>query len=175
VQKFDRELVIDRPTLVPLRELGNKPWHGAPITAKVPDPAETTNEQERKGLERALEYMGLKPARRWKKLQLTGLYWLLHQFRVLKIYARLHELWRTQGGFHGERHGFPGSSGREGVRLKKRTGTKVFREAGFRLGANQGAMCLGMNPDICLRRTLRLDKAIATLKAARDAEGARTW
>ena len=33
----------------------------APITASVPDPAATTDEQERKGLERALEYMALKP------------------------------------------------------------------------------------------------------------------
>ena len=32
----------------------------APVTASVPDPAATTNEQERKGFERALEYMGLK-------------------------------------------------------------------------------------------------------------------
>jgi len=32
----------------------------APITSKVPDPAATSNEQERKGLERALDYMGLK-------------------------------------------------------------------------------------------------------------------
>ena len=58
--KFDRELVIDAATLVPYVSWGTSPGMVAPITAAVPDPAAAANEQERKGLERALEYMGLK-------------------------------------------------------------------------------------------------------------------
>ncbi len=58
--KFDRELVIDAASLVPYVSWGTSPGMVAPITAAVQDPAAVTNEQERKGLERALEYMGLK-------------------------------------------------------------------------------------------------------------------
>ncbi len=58
--KFDRELVIDAATLVPYVSWGTSPGMVAPITASVPDPAAAANEQERKGLERALEYMDLK-------------------------------------------------------------------------------------------------------------------
>ena len=58
--KFDRELVIDAATLVPYVSWGTSPGMVAPITSSVPDPAAAANEQERKGLERALEYMDLK-------------------------------------------------------------------------------------------------------------------
>jgi len=58
---FDRELVIDAAALVPYVSWGTSPGMVAPITATVPDPASTANEQDRKGLERALEYMNLKP------------------------------------------------------------------------------------------------------------------
>src|SRR5450631_1404584 len=57
--KFDRELVIDAATLVPYVSWGTSPGMVAPITASVPDPKSISNEQDRKGLERALEYMGL--------------------------------------------------------------------------------------------------------------------
>ena len=59
--KFDRELVIEATTLVPYVSWGTSPGMVAPITATIPDPAATKDEQERKGLERALEYMALKP------------------------------------------------------------------------------------------------------------------
>src|SRR6266702_4810831 len=58
--KFDRELVIDAAKLVPYVSWGTSPGMVAPITSSVPDPAAAPNEQERKSLERALEYMGLK-------------------------------------------------------------------------------------------------------------------
>ena len=57
--KFDRELVIDAATLVPFVSWGTSPGMVAPITSFVPDPAAVANEQDRKSLERALEYMGL--------------------------------------------------------------------------------------------------------------------
>src|SRR3984957_10436423 len=57
---FDRELMIDAATLVPYVSWGTSPGMVAPITAQVPDPAAAPTEQERKSLERALEYMNLK-------------------------------------------------------------------------------------------------------------------
>jgi 3-isopropylmalate/(R)-2-methylmalate dehydratase large subunit len=59
--KFDRELVIDAATLVPYVTWGTSPGMVAPITGHpCPIPPPRPNEQERKGLERALEYMNLK-------------------------------------------------------------------------------------------------------------------
>src|ERR1700678_398409 len=51
---FDHELVIDASTLVPYVSWGTSPGMVAPIPSRVPDPAGVANEQERKGLERAL-------------------------------------------------------------------------------------------------------------------------
>jgi len=65
--KFDSELVIDAATLVPYVSWGTSPGMVAPITAAVPDPAAAASEIERKGFERALEYMNLKAERRSKK------------------------------------------------------------------------------------------------------------
>ena len=50
-----------RNPVVPYVSWGTSPGMVAPITAVVPDPAAAPNEQERKSLERALEYMGLNP------------------------------------------------------------------------------------------------------------------
>src|ERR1700723_2264037 len=55
--KFDRELVIDAAALAPYVSWGTNPGMVAPITAVVPDPAAAKDQQERKSLERALEYM----------------------------------------------------------------------------------------------------------------------
>ena len=56
---FDRELNLSAATLVPYVSWGTSPGMVAPVTSSVPDPAAVSNEQDRKGLERALEYMGL--------------------------------------------------------------------------------------------------------------------
>src|SRR5246500_1397874 len=58
--KFDRELAIDAATLVPYVSWGTSPGMVAPVTGAVPDPGAIANEQDRKSLERALEYMALK-------------------------------------------------------------------------------------------------------------------
>ncbi len=58
--KFDRELVIDAATLEPYVSWGTSPGMVAPVTATVPDPATAKTEIDRKGFERALEYMDLK-------------------------------------------------------------------------------------------------------------------
>ncbi len=40
---------------------GTSPQDTAPITGKVPDPAQEQDPQRRAGMERALKYMGLEP------------------------------------------------------------------------------------------------------------------
>ncbi len=62
--KFDRELAIDAATLAPYVSWGTSPGMVAPITDAVPNPATAETEIERKGYERALEYMGLRAGTR---------------------------------------------------------------------------------------------------------------
>src|SRR3954462_9493609 len=56
---FDREVVLDATTLTPYVTWGTNPGQGLPIDGAVPDPADFTDEGERRAAEQALAYMGL--------------------------------------------------------------------------------------------------------------------
>ncbi len=58
---FDKSIVIDAGTLEPMVTYGNNPGMGIPVTGRVPRPEDYDDPQARRGLERALEYMGLEP------------------------------------------------------------------------------------------------------------------
>ena len=56
---FDHEVVIDAAELAPFVTWGTNPGQGAPLSARVPDPASYSDPLDRAAAERALEYMGL--------------------------------------------------------------------------------------------------------------------
>ncbi len=58
---YDRSLVIDASTLEPMVTYGTNPGMGAPISARVPDPAQIGDLSQRQALEKALAYMALAP------------------------------------------------------------------------------------------------------------------
>jgi 3-isopropylmalate/(R)-2-methylmalate dehydratase large subunit len=58
---FDKSITLDASTLEPMITWGNNPGMGIPVTGRVPDPAACEDAQTRRGLERAIEYMGLTP------------------------------------------------------------------------------------------------------------------
>src|SRR5208282_254750 len=72
--KFDRELVIDAATLAPYVSWGTTPGMVAPITDTVPNPAAAETEIERKGMERALEYMGLRAGMRLEEIPIDRVF-----------------------------------------------------------------------------------------------------
>ena len=55
---FDAEVVLDAASLTPFVTWGTNPGQGAPLGDSVPDPSRLPDD-ERAGVERALEYMGL--------------------------------------------------------------------------------------------------------------------
>jgi len=59
---FDHEVVLDASAIVPQVTWGTSPEMVAPVTGRVPDPAEEKDEIKAGGMRRALEYMGLKAA-----------------------------------------------------------------------------------------------------------------
>ena len=58
---FDKSIVIDANALEPMITYGTNPGMGIPITSHVPSPEEQPDAGARRALERALEYMDLRP------------------------------------------------------------------------------------------------------------------
>jgi len=58
---FDRSIAIDASTLEPMVTWGTNPGMGLPISGRVPDPVAAEDAGQRRALERALEYMDLRP------------------------------------------------------------------------------------------------------------------
>ena len=57
----DRTITIDASALEPMVTYGTNPGMGIPITSLVPSPADQADPAQRRALERALEYMDLRP------------------------------------------------------------------------------------------------------------------
>jgi len=58
---FDKTITIDADGLEPMVTYGTNPGMGIPITSRVPSPDDETDPAARRALERALEYMDLRP------------------------------------------------------------------------------------------------------------------
>ncbi|HKG56305.1 MAG TPA: 3-isopropylmalate dehydratase large subunit [Candidatus Limnocylindrales bacterium] len=58
---YDRAITIDAAALEPMVTYGTNPGMGIPITSRVPSPEEQSDPGQRRALERALEYMDLRP------------------------------------------------------------------------------------------------------------------
>ena len=58
---YDKTITIDAAALEPMVTYGTNPGMGIPITSRVPSPADQADGSQRRALERALEYMDLRP------------------------------------------------------------------------------------------------------------------
>ena len=146
--KFDRELVIDAAALVPYVSWGTSPGMVAPVTASVPDPAAAPSEQERKGLERALEYMGLKPKTPLDTIPIDRVFigsCTNGRLEDLRAAARIAAGYKVSTQVSAMV--VPGSQAVK-AQAEAEGLDRVFREAGFDWREPGCSMCLGMNPDI---------------------------
>jgi 3-isopropylmalate/(R)-2-methylmalate dehydratase large subunit len=146
--KFDRELVIDAAKLTPYVSWGTSPGMVAPITASVPDPAATANEQERKGFERALEYMDLKAGTPLEKVAIDRVFigsCTNGRLEDLRAAARIAAGYKVSTKVRAMV--VPGSQAVK-AQAEKEGLDRIFREAGFEWREPGCSMCLGMNPDI---------------------------
>jgi 3-isopropylmalate/(R)-2-methylmalate dehydratase large subunit len=145
---FDRELIIDAAALVPYVSWGTSPGMVAPITSAVPDPAAAPNEQERKGLERALEYMGLKPGTPLEDVSIDRVFigsCTNSRIEDLRAAARIASGYKVST--HVSAMVVPGSQAVK-AQAESEGLDRVFLEAGFDWREPGCSMCLGMNPDI---------------------------
>jgi len=58
---YDKAIAIDANTLEPMVTYGTNPGMGIPITSRVPSPGDEKDPSAKRALERALEYMDLRP------------------------------------------------------------------------------------------------------------------
>ena len=146
--KFDRELTIDAAKLVPYVSWGTSPGMVAPITASVPDPAEAPCEQERKGLERALEYMGLTAGTPLAEVAIDRVFigsCTNGRLEDLRAAARIAQGYKVSS--HVGAMVVPGSQAVK-AQAEAEGLDRIFIEAGFDWREPGCSMCLGMNPDI---------------------------
>lgn len=145
---FDRTLKIDAATLTPQVTWGTNPGQVLPIDARIPNPSEYTDPNDRKSAERALEYMGLHPGTRIEEIPIERV------FIGSCTNARIEDLRRVAQFVKGRRVSskvyamiVPGSQ-----QVKKKAEEeglhRIFKEAGFDWRESGCSMCLGMNPDI---------------------------
>ncbi len=145
---YDRVVTLDAGDLVPYVTWGTNPGQVAPITGTVPNPAQFTQETDRRSAERALEYMALQPGTRLQDVKLDRV------FIGSCTNARIEDLRAAAKVIGGKRV-------HEGVRAMVVPGSmpvklqaeregldRIFMDAGFDWRDAGCSMCLGMNPDI---------------------------
>jgi len=146
--KFDREVTLDAREIRPHVTWGTSPEMVVPVDETVPDPDKEKDSLRREGMERALQYMALKP-----RTPITDI-------RIDKVFigsctnSRIEDLRAAAAVVKGRRVAsnvklamvVPGS-GLVKAQAEREGLDRVFRDAGFEWREPGCSMCLGMNPD----------------------------
>ena len=146
--EFDREMLVDVPSLAPQVTWGTTPGMVAPITGRVPTPEQYDDPTDQEAVRRALEYMGLRGGEAMEDISIDTVFLgsctngRIEDLRAAAEVVRGHSV---KDGLRAMV--VPGSMAvkaqaeEEGLDI-------VFSEAGFEWRDAGCSMCLGMNPDI---------------------------
>ncbi|MEE8309314.1 MAG: 3-isopropylmalate dehydratase large subunit [Hyphomicrobium sp.] len=145
---FDIEVKLDAADLPPIVTWGTSPEDVAAITGTVPDPAKVENDNKRTSMQRALEYMGLKPGTNMTDIALDVV-WIGSctngRIEDLRAVAKI-----VDGKKISDRLAYamivPGS-GLVKEQAEAEGLDQIFKDAGFEWREPGCSMCLGMNPD----------------------------
>ncbi len=144
---FDRSVQLEGRDLVPHVTWGTNPGMVAPVNGSVPCP-EAMPEAERRAVERALEYMALKPGTPIEDISVDHVFigsctnGRIEDLRLASEIVRGHHVHPSVQAMV-----VPGSAAVK--RQAELEGLdRIFREAGFDWREAGCSMCLGMNPDI---------------------------
>lgn len=145
--KFDKEINIDASEIEPMITYGTNPGLGIGITGAIPTTDSIPDENERKNIIKALEYMGLQPGK-----QLLGMP-VQHIFIGSCTNSRIEDLRMVASIVKGRKKSdkvevmiVPGSQ-QVAEQVKKEGLDKIFEEAGFQVRQAGCSACLGMNED----------------------------
>ncbi len=145
---FDRRLEIDVSSLAPQVSWGTNPGMVTDVTGAIPDPESLPDENARKAVRRALEYMALEPGTAIQEINIDRV------FIGSCTNSRIEDLRAAASVIKGKKvaNGIyamvvPGSQ-----KIKQQAELEgldqIFRQAGFDWRESGCSMCLGMNPDI---------------------------
>jgi 3-isopropylmalate/(R)-2-methylmalate dehydratase large subunit len=146
--KYDREVSLRADEIKPQVSWGTSPEMVVAVDAEVPDPEREKDSIKREGMERALQYMGLKPRMRMTDIKLDKV------FIGSCTNARIEDLRIAAAVVKGRRVApnvrlamvVPGS-GLVKAQAEREGLDKIFREAGFDWRQPGCSMCLAMNAD----------------------------
>ncbi len=145
---FDRELTVPAEELAPYVTWGTSPGMVAPITAQVPDPAAAASDVDRRGYERALEYMALTPGTAFEEIAVDRVFigsCTNSRIEDLRAAAKVVTGYKV----HAQVRAMVVPGSQQVKAQAEREGLDhIFREAGFEWREPGCSMCLGMNPDI---------------------------
>jgi len=145
---FDRTVEVDISSLKPQVTWGTNPGMVAPIDARVPDPGDYADPDEREAVERALRYMDLAPGTPLVDIQVDKVFigsCTNARIEDLRVAARLVEGRRVAA--HVRAIVVPGSA--QVKRQAEAEGlNEIFESAGFEWRRAGCSMCLGMNSDV---------------------------
>jgi 3-isopropylmalate/(R)-2-methylmalate dehydratase large subunit len=144
---YDKEVTLRALDIEPQVTWGTSPQDVVPITGRVPDPANVTDEDKRAAMLRALDYMGLEPGK------------LLAEVSVDRVFlgsctnGRIEDLRAAAKVIDGKKVAptvramvVPGS-GLVKHQAEAEGLDQIFKNAGFEWREAGCSMCLGMNPD----------------------------
>jgi len=145
---FDREVVLDAAAIAPQVSWGTSPEMVIGVDGKVPDPAAESDPVRRAGVEKALEYMGLKAGTAMVDIRPDVV------FIGSCTNSRIEDLRAAAAVVRGRHVAdsvkqalvVPGS-GLVRMQAEQEGLDRVFREAGFEWREPGCSMCLAMNAD----------------------------
>ncbi|MFN3919146.1 MAG: 3-isopropylmalate dehydratase large subunit [Methylohalobius sp.] len=145
---FDQVVEFDARSIEPQVTWGTSPEMVVPVTGVVPDPALEPDPVRRRGMERALEYMGLKPGTPIQEIYLDKV------FIGSCTNSRIEDLRAAASVIKGRKLApniklglvVPGS-GQVKAQAEAEGLDRIFRAAGFEWRDPGCSMCLAMNAD----------------------------
>ncbi|MGE0747390.1 MAG: 3-isopropylmalate dehydratase large subunit [Rhodospirillales bacterium] len=148
--KYDTEVLLEVSSIEPQVTWGTSPQDVLPISGKVPNPADIADEGQRKSIERALGYMGLKAGQALKDIRVDKVFIgsctnsRIEDMRAAAAIAKGRKV--AQGVYAMV---VPGS-GVVKEQAESEGLDKIFREAGFDWREPGCSMCIAMNGDMLL-------------------------
>jgi 3-isopropylmalate/(R)-2-methylmalate dehydratase large subunit len=168
---FDTEASLDAAQIAPTVTWGTSPEHAAPITERVPDPAEAADKDKRAGMAAALDYIGLEPGTPLDGIPVDRV------FIGSCTNSRLSDLRAAAAIVKGRKTKVPAmvvpGSGLVKADAEAEGLDRVFTDAGFEWREAGCSMCVGMNGDL-VAAGQRCASTSNRNFAGRQGKGART-
>ncbi len=144
---YDKEVVLRTADIAPQVTWGTSPEDVLPITGAVPDPASAADDSKRRSMERALDYMGLKPGTPLREVTIDRVFigsCTNGRIEDLREVAKIAQGRKVAPGVNAMV--VPGS-GLVKHQAEEEGLDRILVAAGFEWREPGCSMCLAMNPD----------------------------